>query len=147
MVSGECLQTYTGHEGEDPGVRCMVLSPDEQTFFTGSRDFTIRRWDIGSGETTDVITAHGGIIWNIDISPDGTNLFSASADNTVKQFNVQNAPQLVATYDHPDFVWSVAVSPLGDSFYTGCRDKSARKWMVGDTTSAMQFDGHTDSGN
>mmetsp|Transcript_10844 Transcript_10844/g.12392 ORF Transcript_10844/g.12392 Transcript_10844/m.12392 type:complete len:708 (+) Transcript_10844:280-2403(+) len=141
---------YAGHEGEDPGVRCMTMLPaqgdePETTFFTGSRDFTVRQWDIDSGECTRILN-HDGIVWNIFAAPNGLSVFSCSADKTVKQWDAtSDSTEPVKVLEHPDFVWSVAVSPDSQSLYSGCRDFKARKWNIETGEEVLTFEGHTDT--
>ena len=46
---GDERATLEGHQG---GVDCVAFSPDRQTLVSGSKDGTIRVWDLKTGEET-----------------------------------------------------------------------------------------------
>ena len=75
--------TLTGH-GDI--VTCVCFSPDGKKIATGSRDETVKVWDMGDTEGTCLftLTGHGGTVYSVCFSPDGKKLATGSDDETVK---------------------------------------------------------------
>jgi WD40 repeat protein/beta-lactamase regulating signal transducer with metallopeptidase domain len=71
-------------------VFCLAFSKDGKTLFTGSRDKTIKLWDVTDVGRGGVLTPrctlkeHKGAVRNLALSPDGKMLATASWDGTVK---------------------------------------------------------------
>lgn len=74
------LRLLQGHADE---IRSIALSPDESTLATGSRDATLRLWDVATGRELEVVLVHSGIVGSVSYSPDGKWLASGSQDYTV----------------------------------------------------------------
>ena len=47
VASGECLQTWEGHSN---GVTTVPFSPDSSKIMSGSSDYTVKIWNMASGE-------------------------------------------------------------------------------------------------
>ena len=72
--------TLTGHTS---WVNSVSFSPDGQTLASGSSDYTIRLWDVETGETVKTLTGHTGDVISVSFSPDGQTLASGSGDGTM----------------------------------------------------------------
>jgi hypothetical protein len=70
--------TLRGHEDK---VYTLAFSPDGRHLVTGSKDRTVRVWDL-EGRTTGVLRGHEGEVCQVVISPDSQRL--ASTDRTDK---------------------------------------------------------------
>lgn len=120
-------QTLTGHSNI---VRSVLISPDGQTIFSGSNDYTIKIWELSTGKEIRTLTGHNRYVCSLAISPDGKTLFSASSDNTIKIWNWNNGVQLRNLKGHssssfvysPSF-YSLAISPDGQTLFSGDNDK------------------------
>ena len=70
----------------------MAFSLDGQTLASGSRDKTIKLWEMASGRERASLTGHGGGVFegvfSVAFSPDGQTLASGSGDNTIKLWEV-----------------------------------------------------------
>ncbi|WP_391540785.1 hypothetical protein [Halomicronema hongdechloris] len=60
-----------------PGpVTALAMSPAGPTVISGSRDGSLRRWDLEGNAQGDPITAHGGSGAGVSSSPDGSSWIS-----------------------------------------------------------------------
>ena len=65
-----------------------MFSPDGKTLAGGSRDGTVRLWEVKTGEQKQVFTGHVGSVKGVAFSPEGKTLASGSRDGTVLLWKV-----------------------------------------------------------
>ena len=70
----------------------LVFSPDGQTLALGSRDKSIRLWEMATGKLKAVLAGHADSIISISFSPDGQTLATASFDDIAKPFDNRIVP-------------------------------------------------------
>ena len=94
VASGEPRKTITGHVGT---VASLCWSPDGQTLASGggysggeppSPDYTVRVWDVTTGELRRTLIGHTGEILSVRFSADGQTLASGSADGTILLWDI-----------------------------------------------------------
>ncbi|CAD6570894.1 MAG: protein with putative role during mitosis [Tremellales sp. Tagirdzhanova-0007] len=133
VASGYCVRTFPGHA---EWVREVVPSEDGRWLTatagdtraksagafaaTGSRDKSIRIWDVHTGQCLRILTGHDNWIRALVFHPTGKYLLSASDDKTVRTWDLATG-RCVKTVDaHGHFVtcmtWGRAVlgGPTGD---------------------------------
>ena len=111
----------TGHEST---VTCIFH--DCQTFFSGSTDETIIRWDLATHKFKTIYEGHEGSI--VCIVVDGPIMASSSSDATVRLWDKESAHQLRVLYGHQK---SVLAMDLGPSWLlTGSSDEDVRVWTL-----------------
>ncbi len=77
--------------GHTNAVSSVAFSPDGKTLASGSRDSTIRLWDIASGnQKGQPLTGHTDSVYSVAWSPDGKTLASGSWDKTIRLWDVGN---------------------------------------------------------
>jgi WD40 repeat protein/serine/threonine protein kinase len=64
-------------------VLCTAFSPDGKTLATGSRDKTVKIWDVASGRRLAVLESHTGLVFALAYAPDGKTLASAGSDKII----------------------------------------------------------------
>jgi WD40 repeat protein len=62
----------------------------------GTRDGTVRLWDVKTGKLIGDVPGHGGAVTTLAFSPDGTRLASGSADTTVLIWDVAELTRLAS---------------------------------------------------
>ena len=72
-------------------IGAMVFTPDAKILITGSRDNTIRFFEMPTMNEIRVLRAHGGWVRSLAVSPDGKVLVSAGDDSTIRFWNMPRA--------------------------------------------------------
>ena len=83
--AGRSAAVLTGHTGE---VTAVAVAPDGSWLASGSRDGTVRIWDVASGRERGALTGHTGEVTAVAVAPDGTWLASGSRDGTVRIWEI-----------------------------------------------------------
>jgi WD40 repeat protein len=143
LSSGISLEkTLTGHSSF---VYSVAYSPDGQTLASGSRDNTIKLWDVKTGNLLQTLEGHSSFVYSVAYSPDGQTLASGSFDKTIKLWNVNTGKLLQTLTGHSSFVYSVAYSPDGQTLASGSRDRTIKLWNVNTGKLLQTLTGHSDS--
>jgi len=132
-------KTLTGHSD---CLDSVAYSPDGRYLASGSRDNTIKIWEVATGKVR-TITGHSGWVFSVAYSPDGRYLASGSADKTIKIWEVATGKQLRTLTDHSMTVWSVAYSPDGRYLASGSLDKTIKIWEVATGTELRTLTGYS----
>ncbi|NCR45853.1 MAG: protein kinase [Microcystis aeruginosa G13-01] len=119
-------KTLTGHSD---CLDSVAYSPDGRYLASGSRDNTIKIWEVATGKELRTLTGHSEIVFSVAYSPDGRYLASGSRDNTIKIWEVATGKVRTIT-GHSGWVFSVAYSPDGRYLASGSADKTIKIWEV-----------------
>ena len=84
-LTGAEISLITGHSFR---VNAVAFSPDGLTLASGSRDDTVRLWDVATGEEKSILTGHRYDVEAVAFSQDGTTVASGSRDGTVRLWDV-----------------------------------------------------------
>ena len=80
--SGHLITTLTGHTA---AVRSVAVFPEgDDRVASGSRDGTVRIWNVRSGVCEHTLTGHTNWVNSVAVSRDGRTLLSGSLDCSVK---------------------------------------------------------------
>ena len=119
LNSGQRIGTLQGHTDK---VTCLIMSPSGQTLISGSRDRTIRFWDL---KKKKIVRTFGGQfddhlseITNLAISPDNQTLLSCDFDNSLKVWDINHA-RVLKTVSFSADVTCLAIHPNGQLFCSG----------------------------
>ena len=80
VLTGHTFSIYT-----------LAFSPTGEVLASGSRDTTVRLWDVNTGELLRTLIGHTDRVMSVVYSPDGRTLASVAGfeDNTICLWNVQ----------------------------------------------------------
>lgn len=107
---------FLGHDG---AVLCVVFSRDGRQIITGSKDETIRIWDVATQRTMRILRGHSGNAECLSLSADGMRLASCSNDATVRVWGMATG-QEVYTLKPDARVYSVSFGPDSLRLAAGC---------------------------
>ncbi|MCK2241418.1 MULTISPECIES: helix-turn-helix domain-containing protein [unclassified Crossiella] len=135
------LGTLSGHTG---AVQHVAFSADGRRLATGSRDRTVRLWDLGDpAHPVELSTLDGyrETVGRVAFSPDGTLLASGDDAGDLVLWNVadpRRPRRLAILADNFRTVNAVAFSPDGRSLASGNTDRSIRLWDLADPGNPQQ---------
>ena len=86
-------RTLTGHSDL---VGALAFSPDGARLATGSRDNTVRIWDLATGTVVRTLDGHEGSVSAVAWSSDGALIATASHDRTARVFRATDGARVLA---------------------------------------------------
>jgi WD40 repeat protein/serine/threonine protein kinase len=147
------LHCLRGHTQEVTGV---CFSPDGKHLASGSRDKTVKVWDVQTGQQVLSLKGHTDGVNSVCFSPDGNRLASASAGlewkdgdikkrwGEVKVWNAQTGQQVLSLKGPTDAIFSVCFSPDGKHL-AGASGSELKVWDAQTGQQVLALKGHTDA--
>jgi WD40 repeat protein/serine/threonine protein kinase len=120
--------TWTGHRH---AVTCLALSLDGTRAVSGSKDRTVKVWDVPSGRCLNTLRGHDGSVWSVWLSDDGRHALSGSQDQTVKVWDLAAGRCVRTLHGHRGAVWSVCRTAAGRFAWSASWDGTLRLWEAG----------------
>ena len=122
---------FTGHRGE---VSSVSFSPDGTILASGSRDGTVKLWDVVAGEN---IATLGEWWWrpvqSISFSPDGA-ILAAGSYGVVSLWDVATKTNIATFAGRTKWVQSISFSPDGTILASGLNDDKIELWNIATRT-------------
>ncbi|KAN0071270.1 WD40-repeat-containing domain protein [Elaphomyces granulatus] len=125
-------------------VMSVAFSPDSKKVVSGSRDSTVRVWDITTGQADQTLTGHSAEATSVAFSPDGKKVVSGSYDWTVRVWDITTGQADQTLTGHSAEVTSVAFSPDGKKVVSGSHDWTVRVWDITTGQVDQTLTGHSD---
>ncbi len=120
----------------------VSFSPDSTTLASGSRDTTVKLWDVATHTNIAMLEGHRERVNSVSFSPDGTLLASGSYDRTVKLWDVKTHRNIATLEGYRGDVTSVSFSPDGTLLASGSGDRTVKLWDVKTHRNIATLEGH-----
>ena len=99
-------------------VGVVAITPDGSRIVSGSRDSTLRVWDMETGAELLVLRGHLGEVNAISVSPDSAQVVSGSGDCSLKLWSLCDG-RLIAEFPTDGIVTSCAFTSDGRGLIAG----------------------------
>ena len=109
----------------------LAFSSDGRRLVAGGEKYTVKIWDVQTGEELQILSGHSGDVWAAAFSPDpgGRWVASAGEDSTVKIWDSHTGTLVRSFRGHTRLVTTVAFSPEDGQFLiSGSRDGTVKVW-------------------
>ena len=126
--------------GHTDTVRSLVFSPDGTLLVSGSKDKTIKLWDMQTGGVIKTFQGHTDKVNSVSISADCTTIASGSRDQTIKLWNIQTG-ELHHTIKQRGMVKYVCCSPLDPKLLISSSNGKICQWNIDGQKIASESDG------
>jgi WD40 repeat protein len=113
-------------EGHKDWVWAVAFSHDGRRALSGSKDATVRLWDMESLAALACLQGHEAEVVTVAFSADGKRALSGSLDKTVRLWDLESEHEMRSFRGHTDSVVSVAFSEDGNSALSASRDGTIR---------------------
>jgi hypothetical protein len=119
------VRELSGHTGP---VTSLALFPDGKLALTGSRDRTLRIWDLANARTVRTLEGHTGPVLAVAVAADGKRIASAGSDHVVRVWDPATGDLVAMLQGHTGDVVGVAFLPDGQLLSGG--GDGLRRWDV-----------------
>ena len=113
------LQTLSGHQG---AIECVKIVDDK--IISGSRDNTLKIWDLQTGKELQTLTGHTDAIFTVTVC-DG-KIISGSENGTLKIWDLQTGKELQTLTGHNRSIYTVTV--CDGKIISGSGDHTLKIW-------------------
>eukprot|EP00904_Undaria_pinnatifida_P005902 jgi/Undpi1/2441/HiC_scaffold_13.g05822.m1 len=135
---------------------CVVLSPDDTTAFSGSKDNSILRWDVETGKRVTMlphwrklpggkvpaVKAHSKEVLTLAASGDGRYLVSGGRDRLINVWDCRTDTVVETFRGHQDTVSSLAFRANSLALYSGSHDRCVKHWDLNEMGYVETMFGH-----
>ncbi|KAI3571439.1 hypothetical protein IWW34DRAFT_291909 [Fusarium oxysporum f. sp. albedinis] len=136
------LQTLEGHTDF---INSAVFSNDGKLIASGSRDNTVKIWNVATGAEERTLEGHANSVNSVVFSNDGKLIASGSSDNTVKIWKAATGEEERTLEGHANSVNSAVFSNDGKLIASGSSDNTVKIWKVATGEEEQTLEGHTHS--
>lgn len=132
-------------KGHSLQVSALAFLPDGKTLASGSRDKTVRLWNVEQRQCTHTLK-QGEEVTSLATSPDGHTLAAGDGTGNIVLWNRTLGRKIAPLRQHSTTVQGLAFSPDGRKLVSASWDYSVRLWDVMARTSLL-IKGHTNRVN
>lgn len=141
------LLTIAGHNDI---INSVALSPNGEIIASGSRDGTIKLWNIETGDLIKIIFAHGSLVNSVAFSPNGSIIASAIGhvgmygriSGEIRLWDAKTGNLIKTLTGNEGVVLSVAFSPNGKILASSGMDDNLMLWDTQNGKPLQTLKGH-----
>ena len=115
----------------DYWIGALAYTPDGKILISGSRDTTIKFFEMPHLTEIRTIKAHAGWVRTLAVSPDGRVLASAGDDQTIKFWEISTGRLVRTLKGHTGGVRCITFSPDGLRLASASWDRTVKLWEGG----------------
>ncbi|MDX1953868.1 MAG: serine/threonine-protein kinase [Verrucomicrobiota bacterium] len=141
LISGEVIESKRLIQVPQQYSR-RLFSPDGRWFAFGLENGDIYLYDLASGTSPRLLSAHQQMIVSMAFSTDGEKMLSGSIDRTARLWDLASGKVIHEFSDHQMGVGAVAFSPDGTLIATGSWDDTVHIWDAATNIKLMSLSGH-----
>jgi WD40 repeat protein len=131
----------------------LIITPDNKRAIAGSRDKTLKIWDLTTRRQIYTLQGHKDWIASVAVTLDSKYLISGSKDKTLKVWNLGTGKELFTLAGHSSPVTAVAVTVTPDDLraidglraISSSSDGSLKVWDLEFREEILTLEGHRDS--
>jgi serine/threonine protein kinase len=135
-------QTHACLEGHGDEVTSIACLPDGRRVLSGSRDQTIRLWDVVSGQELRCLRGHAGAVLAVAVSADGRFALSGGDDRLVHLWDLESGWELRRFKAYHGPVCSLAFSADGRWALSGHQKNLVHLWEISTGKGLRELKGH-----
>jgi WD40 repeat protein len=139
-----CILALAGHSAE---VTSVAVTRDGCTAVSGSRDSTVRAWDLATGQCRTTLSGHTDAVTSVAVSADGGTALSGAEDDTVRVWDLASGRCRTTLTGHGNWVNGVALSADGHTAVSGAGDGTVRVWDLITGRCRATLEGHVHTVN
>ncbi|XP_055963725.1 lissencephaly-1 homolog A-like [Sorex fumeus] len=113
---------------ETIGVDSSKLDQPELFLLSGSRDKTIKMWNISTGKSLMTLVGHDNWVHGIFVLPLGTFIISCADDKTIRIWNYKNRRCIKTLKAHNNSVYTMDIHKMTGYVVTGSLDHTIKLW-------------------
>jgi len=122
LLYAQSLETIV-QRGHELAVVCVAISPDSSLVATGSKDKSVKLWDVSTGREVRSLLGHEATVTSVAFTADGKQLLTGSNDQTYRMWNVASGRELYSFTSH-NYITAVATDPKGRFFLAAGYNRS-----------------------
>lgn len=88
--------------GHSAPITSVAVSPGGRVLASGSRDTTVKLWDLRTGQERNTLRGHSGPVLSLAFAHDGKTLASSSEDHTVRLWDVDTGRETLTLSVPPE---------------------------------------------
>ena len=128
LADNRQIRCLKGHY-ENAWITSIAFSPDGKILASCSMDYSVKLWDIFTGDSLKTLTGHEKWLWAVVFSPDGKMLASGGDDYTIRLWDADtgDCKRIIQT---DSMIFSLAYHPQKDILASGSHDGTVQLWSI-----------------
>lgn len=129
-------------QGHDSKVTSIAVTPDGSRAVSGSRDGTVKVWNLRSAQQLACFREHSGEVWAVAVIPNSRQVISGAKDLCI--WNIENGNLIRRLSRNKSTVTSILITPDGKSAISGSghEDGTLTLWDTRSGDEIRTFHGH-----